>query len=105
MTKKYTNPREYYVERLRGQVKEMAEKVSNLEFKIEESDWEPEMDYHKQIDELRIGLDRVRNKIEELEAASDSAWMKVLETAEDQLAELEASLEKATSVLSKILLE
>jgi hypothetical protein len=31
--------------------------------------------------------------------------VKVLETAEDQLAELEASLEKATSVLSKILLE
>ena len=47
-------PKEYFINRLREQADEMEEEANNLEVRLDESDWDPKLDYEKQIDEMKI---------------------------------------------------
>jgi len=97
--------REYYETRLREQLDELEAEAEALDFKIDSSGWEPESDYHRMLDEIRIALEATREKWEELASSSDAAWPEIRDEFEEGLASLGKRIKDTQSVFQKILPE
>ena len=67
---------------------ELEEELNTLEFKVDESDWEPDPDYRRQIDEMRLSLEEAEKSIKDIAASSDAAWKVRFEEMENHLKSL-----------------
>jgi hypothetical protein len=98
-------PKEYFVNRLSEQVGEMEEEISDLEVRLEDSDWDPKIDYEKQIDEMKIALREARERLSELGSAGRKGWPTMYKEAEASLGDLMTRIQTLRDVMDRILLE
>ncbi len=105
MPKDSQEPKEYFVNRLSEQVGEMEEEISDLEVRLEDSDWDPKIDYEKQIDEMKIALREARERLSELESAGRKGWPTMYKEAEASLGDLMTRIQTLREVMDRILLE
>lgn len=75
--------REFYENGLRDQLSELDEQVSELEFSMETSDWDPMSDYHKLTDDIHVLLAEAREKVDGLESAEDDEWSALYREAQE----------------------
>jgi len=80
--------RDYFERKIRGLIREMEEEINSIEFQIEESGWEPDIDYRRQVDELRLGLKEAEKAVKETAASSDATWKIRYEEVEGNLKNL-----------------
>ncbi|MFP4082152.1 MAG: hypothetical protein ACLFVG_05245 [Candidatus Aminicenantes bacterium] len=99
------DPRTQYVDKVKVQVGEIEAAINNLEFKLDEADWEPMIDYKKQVDELRLRLEDIKQKVRELEVKSEATLPEFKQEIEDSLQGLGDHLRRVSSNLDKITLE
>jgi hypothetical protein len=90
-------PREYFEGKCEAQLRSFKEELGELEFKVENTGWEPETDNLREIAELRLKLDGVATKFQELKTASDSSWQAHRQDMENALDEFGSSLKAAVS--------
>jgi predicted nucleic acid-binding Zn-ribbon protein len=105
MSGDHKEPKEYFLNKLEEQAKELEEEILELEVKLDESDWDPKIDYEKQIDALKIELGEVKERMEELNSVDESAWRELHKEVERDLALLADKVRLASDTLDDILLE
>ncbi len=105
MANDHREPKEYFVNRLSEQVGEMEEEISDLEVRLEDSDWDPKLDYEKQIDEMKIALRDARERLSELESAGRKGWPTMYKETEASLGDLMTRIQTLRDVMDRILLE
>jgi len=85
-------PREYFEDKFDAQLQAFEEDLGELEFRVENMGWESGMENRREIMELRLRLDSLRKKVQELKAANDCSWQLRKEDMEMALAEFDSSL-------------
>jgi chromosome segregation ATPase len=98
-------PKEYFVNRLSEQVSEMEEEISELEVRLEDSGWEPELDYEKQIDEMKIALREARERLSELESSGWKGWPTMYKETDASLGDLLTRIQTLREVMDRFLPE
>ena len=101
----HKEPKEYFISKLREQIDEMEEEVNELDVKLEDSQWDPKLDYEKQIDELKIALRVARENLSELESAGRKGWSVLYKEAEAGLGDLMTRIQTVSSIIESILPE
>lgn len=81
-----------YEEKLQAQLDEWGAEIDKLKAKADNAEAEVQLEYYKQIEELRSMQETARDKLNELKDASDDAW-------ED----LKAGIDSAWDTLGKTL--
>jgi hypothetical protein len=97
--------RDYYETKIKDLIRELEEEINTLEFKIEEADWESDMDYKKPIAELRLDLEEAKKSVSETAVSSDAAWQVRFEQSENSLKEIGNRLKDIQTRLRGFLLE
>ncbi len=105
MPDNHQEPKEYFVNRLSEQVGEMEDEVNELETRIEDSDWDPKLDYEKQIDEVKIALRDARERLSDLGSAGRKGWPTMYKETEASLGELMTRLQTLREIMDRITLE
>jgi uncharacterized protein YPO0396 len=98
-------PREYFINRLREQADEMEEETNDLEVRLDESDWDPKLDYEKQIDEMKIALRDTRERLSELESAGRKGWTTMYKEIEADLGDLLNRIQAFREVMDRFLIQ
>jgi hypothetical protein len=96
-------PREYFEDKFDAQLKTFEAELGDLEFKVGDTGWEPETDYLREIEELKLRLEAIRKKFHELKAASDASWRVEKEDIERALDDFGNTLKDAVSRWDAIL--
>ena len=98
-------PREYYSEKLQGDLGEIAERLDELEYSMESEGWEPESDYEELLSGVRLELRQAADLVEGLESASDEQWPDLLEEATEAVAGVGRSYERVARLVGSLLPE
>jgi len=98
-------PKEYFINRLREQADEMEEEANDLEVRLDESDWDPKLDYEKQIDEMKIALRAARERLSELESSGRKGWPAMYKEIESDLGDLLSRIQQFREVMDRYLIE
>jgi predicted nucleic acid-binding Zn-ribbon protein len=98
-------PKEYSLNKLEEQAKELEEEILEFEVKLDESDWDPKIDYERQIDALKIELSELKERMEELNSVDEAGWKELPKEVESDLARLADNVKLASDTLDEILLE
>jgi len=69
MTKK-----EAYEKKIESQLQEWKSDIDKMKAKIDKVDAETQLEYYKQIEDLRTKQEYAQKKLAELKASSESAW-------------------------------
>jgi hypothetical protein len=101
----HQEPKEYFINRLSEQLGEMEEEVNDLDVRLDESEWDPKMDYEKQVDELKIAVQEARERLSELTAAGRQGWPTKYKETEASLGDLMSRIQTVRSIIDRILLE
>lgn len=101
MADEHQEPKEYFINRLSEQTNEMEEEVNELEVRLDESDWDPKLDYEKQIDEIKIALHDAREKLSELESAGRTGWSALYKEAEAGLGDILTRIQAVRAVFDR----
>lgn len=105
MSNDHQEPREYFISRLAEQVGELEEEVNELEVRLEDADWDPKLDYDKQIDELKLGLRDARESLNELESAGRKGWSALYKEVEAGLGALMTRIQDFRTALDGFLID
>ncbi len=105
MRKLRAEPREELIGRMEEELRELESEIEVQETRLEDSDWDPKTDYEKPIDELKIELRDIREKLGEAGSAGASEWKKVYEEAEEELVRLGDRLKTLIADLDNLILE
>jgi hypothetical protein len=105
MPDNHQEPKAYFVNRLSEQIGELEDEVGDLETRLEDSDWDPKLDYEKQIDEVKIALRDARERLSELESAGRKGWSAMYKETEASLGELMTRVQTIREVMDKFFLE
>lgn len=97
--------RDYYEAKIKDLIQELEEEINTLEFKIEEADWESDMDYKEPIVELRLDLEEAKKSVSETAVSSDTLWQLRFEQTESSLREIGNRLRELQSRLRGFLQE
>jgi chromosome segregation ATPase len=98
-------PKEYFVNRLSEQVGEMEEEISELEVRLEDSGWDPKLDYEKEIDEVKIALRDARERLSELESSGRKGWPTMYKETDASLGDLLTRIQTLREVMDRFLPE
>ena len=66
--------KEAYEKKLQAQLDEWSAEIDRLKAKADKAEADAQLDYYKKIEELRVLQEQARDKLVELEAATDEAW-------------------------------
>lgn len=105
MRKDRSEAREELISRMEEELKELESEIEVQETRLEDSDWDPKTDYEKPIDELKIGLRDIREKLGEVGSAGSAHWKKLYEEAEEDLVRLGDRLKTLIADLDNLILE
>jgi hypothetical protein len=89
--------REYFEDKFEAQLKIFMEELEELGFKVENMGWESELENQREIIELRLRLEALMKKFQELKAASNPSWRPLKEDMENALREFSDSLRNVAS--------
>jgi ElaB/YqjD/DUF883 family membrane-anchored ribosome-binding protein len=98
-------PKEYFVDKVEDIISEIEEQLDELETKLEDSGWEPEMDLENQIDSFRVRLEEVRKEVESYEVTSGSAWRIFKRSSQNMLSEISREVQELAARMDQVLLE
>jgi len=98
-------PRDFYEDKVDAQIKAFLDDLGELEFKVESMGWESEMENKREIMELRLKLEGLARKFQELRATDDHSWRLKKEDMERALGEFGGSLKEVVSRWEEILPE
>lgn len=101
----HKDPREYFVEKLEEDVREIEELLDELETKLEDAGWEPELDYENQIENLRIRIKEFREEADRFEVTGESTWGAFKKYYGKTLSEISKDVQEFTNLLGDILPE
>jgi hypothetical protein len=101
----HQEPKEYFINGLSEQIGELEEEVNDLDVRLEDSDWDPKLDYEKQIDEIKIALRDARERLSELESSGRKGWSALYKENEASLGEIMTRIQTVRAIMDKILLE
>ncbi len=105
MRKNRSGPREELIGRMEEELRELESEIEVQETRLEDSDWDPKTDYEKPIDQLKIELRDIREKLGEVGSAGPSQWKKLYEEAEEELVRLGDRLKTLIADLDNLILE
>jgi ATP/maltotriose-dependent transcriptional regulator MalT len=74
--------RDEYVAKMKHQIDEMNQSIDDLEVKDKNASDSAEKKYEEQVDKLRGEVKQAKEKLGEVEAASESKWESVKDEAE-----------------------
>lgn len=89
--------KEAYERKMRAQLDEWDAEISKLKARADKAQADAQLEYYKQIEDLRERQRRANEKLDELRQASDTAWQDLragVESAWDSMAE---AMRKASS--------
>ena len=86
-----------YQEQFKEKLKEMSDSLAELTFRAEQLKTDATLEYQEQMESLRDKQHKVREKLEELEEASDEAWEDIRDGIEHAWSDLSKSLDSAWS--------
>lgn len=86
-----------YQEQFKEKLKELSDSLTELTFRGEQLKEDAALEYQEQIESLRDKQHKVREKLEELEEASDEAWEDIKDGIEHAWLDLKKSLDSARS--------
>jgi chromosome segregation ATPase len=101
----HKDPKEYFMDKLEENIREVEQQLDELETKVEDAGWEPEMDYDRQIENIRLRLEELEKEAERFEAASGSTWSEFKRNCENTLSEITEDVQELTGQMDKILVE
>jgi len=85
-------PREYFECKCESQLDFLADELKDLEFLAENDGWSSDMEFTREIAELRLRLAAAVRKMSQLKAASALAWPHIKREMEQVLYELGTSI-------------
>jgi chromosome segregation ATPase len=86
-----------YEKKLKGRLAEWRADIDKLKAKADQAEGDSQLAYYKEIEKLRAQQDNVRDKLEDLRDAGDSAWEDVKLGVEKAWTDLSDSTSKALS--------
>ena len=86
-----------YQEQFKEKLKELSDSLAELTFRAEQLKADATLEYQEQIESLRDKQHKVREKLEELEEASDEAWEDIKDGIEHAWSDVSKSLDSAWS--------
>lgn len=89
--------KESYEQKLQAQLDEWRAEIDQLKAKADKADAEAQLEYYKEIEELRTMQETVYRKLDELRDASDDAWEDIKAGVDNALDSLGSALKSATS--------
>lgn len=89
--------RNEFVERLKARIDEWNAEISKMEAQARKARADSQAQYEENLQKLRRQRDEARDKITELQQASDAAWDDVRKGAEEMWADMEETFRKAWS--------
>lgn len=98
-------PREYFESKFEEQLSEYAAQIEVLKNEMEDTEWEPKLDFEKRIEELLVQWREVKQELEALKTASRTAWRAQSDELARTMRRFASLLECASSDLHKALLE
>lgn len=101
----HKDPREYFVDKIEEDIREIEEQMDELEDKLEDSGWEPTIDYETQIENIRLRLKELKKEIDRFEVSGTSTWSAFKRNCEDTLSSVAEDAQEITSRMEKMLLE
>jgi DNA repair exonuclease SbcCD ATPase subunit len=101
----HKDPREYFMDKLEEDTKEIEEQLDELETKLEDAGWEPELDYENQIENLRVRLKEFKEEVDRFEVSGESTWGAFKKFKGKTLSEISKDAQDLINQLSDIFLE
>ena len=89
--------KESYEQKLQAKLEEGSGKIDNLKAKADKAEADAQLEYYKEIEELRSMQDEASKKIEELKNASDDAWEDLKAGIDSAWDSLSSAVKSATS--------
>ncbi|MBN2426307.1 MAG: hypothetical protein JXR46_11880 [Calditrichaceae bacterium] len=86
-----------YLQKMADQLKEWDTKIDELKAKADKAKTEAKSDLLKQIDELLVKKEKIRNKMKQLQAAGDGSWNDMKTGVEKSWEELKGAFSKASA--------
>lgn len=89
--------KEAYVKKLKAQLDEWSSEIDKLQAKAKNAEADTQLEYNKQIEELRSMQEKATNKLTELKDAGDDAWEDLKAGMENAWESLGNAVKSATS--------
>ncbi|GAB4357675.1 MAG: hypothetical protein Kow0060_11150 [Methylohalobius crimeensis] len=89
------NERDAYVQKMKAKLDEWNAELDKLSAQAEAAEADAKLEYQDQIDELEKLRNQARQKLGEVESASDDAWEDVRQGAEAALNEMNNAISNA----------
>lgn len=101
----HKDPIEYFMDKLEEEISELEEQLEEFETKLEDAGWEPELDYEKQIDNIRLRLKDLKKEADRFEYARGATWSTFRRNCENTLSEISDDVQELTARMDQILPE
>ena len=92
--------KEAYEKKLQGQLDEWSAEIDKLKAKADSAEADAQLEYYKQIEDLRSMQDAAGKKLDELKEASDDAWEDLKAGIDNAWDSLGSSIKSAASRFS-----
>jgi len=92
--------KETYEKKLEAKLEEWNADIDKLKAKVDSAEVDAQLEYYKQIEELRTKQEEVKNKLDELKEASDDAWEDLKAGIDSAWDSLSSSIKSAFSRFS-----
>lgn len=89
--------KEAYEKKLQGKLDEWSADIDKLKAKADSAEGDAQLEYYKQIEELRSMQEAANNKLGELKEAGDDAWEDLKAGVDSAWDSLSTSIKSATS--------
>ena len=86
-----------YQEQLKKKLRDLSDSLAELTFKAEQLQDNATLEFEEQIESLRDKQRKIREKLQELEEASDEAWEDIKDGIDHAWSDLKKSLDSAWS--------
>lgn len=89
--------KEAYEQKLHSQLEQWSAEIDKLKAKADAAEAEVQLEYYKEIEELRVMQETARNKLDQLKEAGDDAWEDLKAGADSAWDSLSRAIKSAAS--------
>ena len=92
-----TGKKDAYVKKLKATIDEWNVEIDRLAAKVEQADPDRKIEYHKQLEDLRVKIKDLEDRIAPMQQASEGAWEDLKQGIENSWEILKTSISTAKS--------
>ncbi len=96
-----TTNKEAYQEKMRAQLKEWEAEMDRLKAKMENARADAQIEYSRQMDQVKAKYDQAYEKFKEFQQSSDDAWQDMKSGVERAWKEMSEAMSSASAKLQK----